>query len=148
MAFGWRSAAGLERIAIGGGQIPTVRHFRRLRFPIWIIGAGVHENPRFYKYYWRIWTRDDAIADTEMPEMKRHYGYYPWNYIVPALSFSTAINRMQTLCACDELFLVSEEKIKREDPEAPWDFDVIRARGGQLAPAYDDDADEPFFGHK
>lgn len=147
MAFCWRSAAKL-RIAIGGGQIPTVRHFRRLRHPVWIIGAEIHANPRFYKYYWRIWTREDAIADTEMAELKRHYGRYPWRDIVPKLSFSDAITRMRAICARDEVFLVAEEKVKREDPEAPWDFSLIRARGGQLAPAYEDDLDEPFFGHK
>ena len=47
-----------------------------------------------------------------------------------------------------ERFIVIDERMKRDDPAAPWDIGLIKSKGGRVAPAYDDDPDEPFFGHK
>lgn len=147
LSFDWRHAAQLP-INIGGGQIPTKRHFDRLRGPLWIAAYGIHDNPRFYKHYWRIWTWMDVIADEDLPDFKRRFGPYPWLVIVPELSFSEAIKRMKRLCGHGERFMVSDERVKRDDPTAPWDIGLIKSKGGRVAPAYDDDQDEAFFGHK
>lgn len=147
MSFNWRSAAQL-RINIGDGQTPTARSFNRVRFPIWYFSGGIHSNPRFYKYHWKIWTWLDIIPDEDIPEFKRRFGPRPWNVIVPTLSFSEAIRRMTELCGRGERFLVSSNGVKRADPTAPWDIPRLHADGADVAPAYDDDDDEPFHGHK
>lgn len=146
MVFNWRRAAKLE-LYIGGGQIPTQRHFRRLRSPLWIVAYGVHDNPWFYKHHWQIWTWRDVLTDEQVIDFRRRFGPYPWQYVVPELSFSEAMKQMQALCARGERFFVADERVKRDDPEM-WNVELTRAKGGRLAPAYDDDPDEPFFGHK
>ena len=90
----------------------------------------------------------DVIADEDLPDFKRRFGPYPWLVIVPELSFSEAIKRMKQLCGHGERFMVSDERVKRDDPTAPWDIGLIKSKGGRVAPAYDDDQDEAFFGHK
>lgn len=147
MSFNWQEATQLT-LSVGGGQIPTHRHFRRLDTPLWIFGSGVHSNPRFYKHYWRIWTRDDAIADEDVELLRQQLGPYPWLALVPELSFHNAMCRMKELCGRGEVFIVLDERVKRDDPAAPWDIPLIRAKGGRVAPAYDADDDTPFFGHK
>jgi hypothetical protein len=147
LSFNWRHAARLP-INVGGGQIPTRRRFLRLRGPLWIAANGIHHNPRFYKYYWKIWTWEDCIPDEELPDFKQRFGPYPWLAIVPKLSFSNAIKRMKELCERREKFMVVDERVKRDDPTAPWDIGLIKSKGSHVAPAYDDDPDEPFHGHK
>jgi hypothetical protein len=90
----------------------------------------------------------DVIADEDLKDFRRRFGPYPWLVIVPQLSFNDAIVRMKELCTKKQNFLVSDERVKRADPSAPWDLSVLRANGARVAPAYDDDPDVPFFGHK
>jgi hypothetical protein len=90
----------------------------------------------------------DVIPEEDLPDFKRRFGPYPWLVIVLELSFSEAIKKMKQLCDRGERFMVIDERVKRDDPSATWDIGLIKSRGSRVAPAYDDDPDEPFFGHK
>lgn len=147
MSFDWRRAAGLNIVG-GSGQIPTQRFFDRLRAPLWIGCGGVHANPRYFKVYGRIFSRSDIIPNEKLSEFKERFGPRPWLAIVPELTFHAAIARMRELSGRGERFMVILEHVKRDDPDAPWDIPLLRAQGRRLAPAYDADPDEPFFGHK
>jgi hypothetical protein len=146
MGFDWRAAADLP-IVSGGGHIPTRRRFLRLRAPLWIAGHGIHDNPRFYKHTWKIWTWDDVIPDEDLQMWRARLGHYPWLHMVPDLAFSTAIARMRDLCAQGQRFFVADQRWKRDDPDL-WDVDAIRSKGSSLAAHYDPDEDTPFHGHK
>jgi|CXWL01.1.fsa_nt_gi hypothetical protein len=132
----------------GFGHLPTTRHFRGLRRPLWLVGAGVHENPRFQKHFWRVWGHLDVIPDDDVPIWRQTWEPQERISKMPELCFADAIELMRTLRERGELFFVTNQAVRRDDPDLPWDFAAMRARGARLAPAYDADTDRPFFGHK
>lgn len=143
MTFNWHAAAGIP-IVIGSGQLPTLRYFRSARAQsVWIGMSGVHANPHFFKYLWRIWSIDDAL-----PDDWRARGI-DWRISTPELCFADAIHRMRDLASRNELFLLSSSACKRDDPAAPWDIELVRRNGAfRVAPALADDPDPEMFGHR
>lgn len=104
-----------------------------------VIFAGVsrmHPNPRFYKYYWRIFTFDS-----------------PWegpDFFARTTELST-FNAMRLISQYREeriSCLVYNRKEPRLDPVAPWDLTSARWRGRRFAPAWDDDPDPVWDGYK
>lgn len=144
MAFNWRRAADIA-IAVGGGHIPTKRYFSRITTgSIWVAATGIHSNPRFYKYHWRIWTAEETVDD----DWRRGGRAYPWLDTTPRLTFLKGIERMRYLVAINEKFLVIHDACKRADDAAPWDIESLRRDGKEVAPALADDLDPEFHGHR
>jgi hypothetical protein len=151
MSFDWITAAGLP-IGEGYGLVPTKGRIRALGMPfakhMWLPSRPIHNNPRFFKHYWKIWTVDDAIPDEQLREFTKLHGRYPWLQVVPSLSFSVAIEKMHELCEQKERFMTLDLRAKRDGRDAPWDISAVQANGDLVAPCYDEDQDEPFHGHK
>lgn len=149
--FDWVSMSGLP-IGWVKGMHPTTFHFDRLeRGPferhVMIGGRSIHADVRWFKYYWRIWTRADCpeIDGDVFGEFWLPASLPP----VPELAFKTAIDRMRELCRDSIPFMVTNERAKRVGPDTGWTLELAEKHGGgRVAPAYNDDLDEDFFGHK
>lgn len=148
MAFDWVRAAELP-IGRAWGVLPTHElFFGRSLAPygrhVWGGGTPIHDNPRFFKYYWRIWTEAESMR------LEEYWLAEAEGRLVepPELTFAAAIERMRSLCNSGAPFIVTNSAIKRDDPAAPWDIPTVLANGGRVAPAYDVDPGTPFFGHK
>ena len=63
MGFNWKRAAGLPPMDAAYGVIPSRNRIRGLENYTLIEPCGIHENPRFYKYRWRIWALDNTDED-------------------------------------------------------------------------------------
>lgn len=145
MGFDWKRAAGLPPMDASYGAVPSYKRITRLRNYTLIEPRGVHINPRFFKYRWRIWALDNTDPDWAPEYDDRAAGgrlFDRRSQPVASLSFADAIRRMQVLAAQRAYFYALMSDLKRADPAAPWQPGVC------AAPAYDDDMDEPFHGHK
>lgn len=127
------------------GVTPSRRRVAALQNFTLVEPCGIHTNPRFYKYRWRIWAMDNTDPDWA-PELDdrifRRYLFQQRTQPVLSLSFYDAIRRMQALVEQRAYFYAIIDPLKRADPVAPWQAGACRA------PAYDDDPDEAFHGHK
>jgi len=145
MGFNWKHAAGLPPMDASYGVVPNRDRIRLLQNYTLIEPCGIHANPRFYKYRWRIWALDNTDPDWA-PErddrIVRRYLFQHRAQPVEWLSFCDAMRRMQALVAQQSYFYALADRMKRSDPAAPWRPADCRA------PAYDEDSDEAFHGHK
>ena len=95
---------------------------------------GMHPNPRFYKYYWRVF-------HNESPEGKAFFN-------TPALT----TNEMHLLCKKLEKenkgYILYNWSRPRAGDDVPFDFNSNRWKGCITAPAYDEDTDTPWRYHK
>lgn len=151
MSFDWMKAADLP-IGWVKGMSPTRSQIERLRHGrfgrhVMIDGMKVHDDPRWFKYYWRIWTLADCPPADDAPIVD----YFQALEAPPVeeLSFKRAMERMRALCNLGEPFMVANTRARRLGPDTGWTPELVAQSGGaRTAPAYDDDPDEPFFGHK
>jgi hypothetical protein len=142
MGFDWQSAAGFS-IGEVVGEIPTISYFDGWLPSLCISLRGIHRNPKFFKYKWQIWTREEAAPD-EVRWMID--GDAVWLNSVPERPFLEAMQYMKLLVAREERFIALHHRYKRDDPDL-WNVEVIR-RTRILAPAYALDSDPDFFGHR
>ncbi len=145
MGFNWKRAAGLPPMDAAYGVIPSRNRIRGLENYTLIEPCGIHENPRFYKYRWRIWALDNTDEDWKPERDDRavlRHGFNRRAQPVLSLSFHDGICRMQSLVERGEFFYALMNRLKRADPAAPWLPASCRA------PSYDADPDTPFHGHK
>lgn len=145
MGFDWKRAAGLPPMDAAYGVLPSRDRISELQNYTLIEPCGIHANPRFYKYRWRIWALDNTDEDWKPELDDRVRSRYPYGrraQPVASLSFYEAMGRMQALVARSEYFYALINRLKRADPAAPWQPDRCPA------PAYDADIDTAFHGHK
>ncbi|WP_417477889.1 hypothetical protein [Maricaulis sp.] len=135
MAFPWQSHAGV-RLSGGDGQRADADFFAQGQ-SFWQ-GSGVHDNPRFYKYIWQIWTAAD-LRDFE----PAHWLDEP---SVPQLAFAAAMLQARPLYMTGTVFLIRSDRLYRRGADTP--FDPSRIDPARLAPPWTDDADPEFHGHK
>jgi hypothetical protein len=93
--------------------------------------------PRWLKYGWWIYTERDAIETR-----------FEFRNPLKRMSTFDAMLRARDLDDRFETYFLVNWTYKRDDPSAPWDIARVRANGGQVAPAYDEDDDRPWRGHK
>jgi len=90
--------------------------------------AGLHPNPRFYKYYWWVFWRGSPVDGKEF--LTKPY----------RVCSSTAFQLIEDFKARSEPCWVYNEKIPRKDPlNTP--FDLQSLRWTEWASAYDNDPD-------
>lgn len=147
MAFDWQYELGIH-MPWGAGQTPNAKFFES---GIAISQAeAVHENPRFYKYVWQIWTAKNAFPDFDalsaMNYAERHAFEMQYAGDPSWISFSVAMQEIKTLHEKGETFLVRNKALKRISPDTPWDKSRLKADA--RAPSYDDDVDVEFCRHK
>tara|TARA_R110002051_G_scaffold287855_1_gene350633 strand:+ start:469 stop:888 length:420 start_codon:yes stop_codon:yes gene_type:complete len=139
MGFHWPSHVGLDEFWTGDGQFADAFFFAQ-KVTLWQ-GDGIHENPRFYKYDWQIWTRDTPITASQ-----RGSQALIQRELSPKLCFAAAMERIRTLHAAGEFMLIRSIGRKRIGPDAPWN--ASRVEPMRQACAYDDDSDPDFHGHR
>jgi hypothetical protein len=151
MAFDWVSMSGLP-IGWVKGMHPTALRFKMLERSLFgrhvIIGGGqMHDDPRWFKYYWKIWTAADCPEDDG--EVFDECWYPTSLPPVPELAFKAAIDRMHELCRDSIPFMLANERVKRLGTDTGWTLELVeKYGGGRVAPAFDEDVDEALFGHK
>ena len=138
MAFNWRRVTGIH-IDSGDGSVPDHNFFRFNRSK-WQ-GDGIHDNPRFFKVFWKIWTTCDlpknAVSETFHQVRIRMAK-------TPVLSFHDAMQKAQEHYDNKVDFLIGSYSVKRLGKDTPWDEERIECP----AISYDDDTDPEFYGHK
>ena len=139
MAFDWRIALGV-RVSYGDGQIPDANYFRP-NTCVWQ-GAPIHDNPRFFKYDWRIWTAETAII-REGESLK---GIRAQRDAAPKYHFADAMQRVGALYRSSTPFIIASYARKRIAPETPWN--AARIDLAQQACPYDADTDPEFHEHR
>lgn len=139
MGFDWRWHARVD-IPWGDGQWPDAQFFETGE-SIWQ-GDAIHDNPRFFKYRWRIWKAETAFARPGFLESELPQGRFSTH----VFSFADAMRRVSELYRTKTPMIVHSEPRKRIALETPWD--ASRVPPALQAPAYDDDPDLPFHGHK
>ncbi len=118
---------------------PSFRYLPRIiaRGSLWSSCAkGMHPNQRFYKYYWWIFWRESPVEG--------------WAFLRPAYRQSTAdaMRFREQLHEAQEPYLLYNKQYPRLDPTNPFNPNHARWRKVVWAPAWDDDPDEVWEGHK
>ena len=139
MGFDWPSHIGLGEFWTGDGQFADAEFFTR-NVTVWQ-GDGIHDNPRYYKYDWQIWTRDTPITASQ-----RGSQALIQRELSPKLCFAAAMERIRALHAAGEFMLIRSIGRKRIGPDTPWN--AARVERLRQACAYDDDTDPEFHGHR
>lgn len=139
MSFEWRRITQVN-IPYGDGAKPTKRWFARGR-SVWQ-GDWMHNNPRFFKYVWRIWTPEDAWEDGAVSPRQRLQVIRGW----PALSTHAAMGRIKQLHEGGVQLYILSWGLKRMAEDTPWD--AARVPLDRHGPDYDTDTDIPFHGHR
>jgi hypothetical protein len=96
----------------------------------------MHPNPRFYKYYWRIFTFESPWEGPDFFERATELS----TFYAMRLINKYHENRMSCL--------VYNRRAVRLDPVAPWDLTSAKWQGWRFAPAWNDDSDPIWQGHK
>lgn len=133
MGLNWLAHLGIQMLSGDGQQASTF--FERYDESLWQ-GTYPHDNPRFYKSKWKVFTAEHVDPENDW-----------WEQDVPWLSLAVAMERISLLHAAGTQMLIRNDVIKRIGPETPWnDASIIRQE--RWAPAYDDDPDPIWHGHK
>lgn len=88
---------------------------------------GIHPNPRFYKYKWRIFWQGSSVEGAAF-------------FRTEPLSISAALDLIGWLESQNESFIVYNTRYPRRG-NVIWDADPPRWKGVEFAPAYDADED-------
>jgi len=113
---------------------PKTGHPERISF-----AQGVHPNPRFYKYYWRVFHADSPFVGVNFFRQCERICTYE------------AMNLIKRLQEKGRGYIIYNVRFPRAGDDVPFDFTHNRWRGvGELiiAPQFDDDADPEYQGHK
>ena len=141
MSFDWLPAIDVD-LDWGDGQHPTPSYFRR-KESIWQ-GSYPHDNPRFYKYIWQIFTEAD------LPPAAANWSCTTdavwWAMDQPTMSIAQAMPVIKRLFDAGTPMIVRNQCLKRLGPHSPWDDEKIK--WDHPAPAYDDDPDPAWHGYK
>lgn len=94
---------------------------------------GMHPNPRFYKYYWHVFSRDSKFEGAEFFARCR-------------MSTYEALNEIAKLKKAGKTYIIYNRSLPRSGPDTPFS----KSKSTKWAPAYDDDPDLPWgkMGHK
>jgi hypothetical protein len=96
----------------------------------------IHPNPKLYKYYWRIFSKDS-----------KHQGA-DFFRLVPELSTAECMSKMHALDARKEPYLLYNRHIPRRFEGMPFDPHHGRWQNTEWAPAWEDDTDAISEGFK
>jgi len=94
-------------------------------------GHFMHSNPRFYKYYWSVYSFDSAKG-------------VPTNH----LCTSAAMERMSSLRERSLEYMVGNTKVLRLGSGIPIDLNHSRWVGYEFAPEFELDEDPLWNGHR
>ena len=86
----------------------------------------MHPNPRFYKYYWHVFSRSSVYEGEEFFEKCK-------------MSTYEAAKEMKRLEKSGETFIVFNYSLPRSGPDTPFN----KNKSKHWAPPYDDDTDKP-----
>lgn len=86
----------------------------------------IHPNPRFYKYYWHVFSRSSVYEGEEFFEKCR-------------MSTYEAAKEMKRLERAGETFMVFNYSLPRSGPDTPFN----KNKSKHWAPPYDEDTDKP-----
>jgi hypothetical protein len=96
---------------------------------------GVHSNPRFYKYFWRVFWEESPCEGEKFLSTN------------PLRTFE-AIELIDRLRQAGKVHLIFVDRLPREGVSI-WNYQSQRLKGKELALAYDDDPDPAIpSGHK
>jgi hypothetical protein len=100
-------------------------------------GTFLHQNPKFYKYYYWIYHRGILIEGR---------GFFDNQYRLP---IKKAFDLIDQLKQSDQPCVIYNRRIPRWDPDViPFDRNSAKWKDYEWAPAFDDDQDELFRGFK
>lgn len=97
----------------------------------------MHPNPHFYKYYWWIFWKGSPFE-----------GHKFLNSLETRLTTKKAYELRHKLTVENLSYYLYNESYPRLDPNNPFDLTKEKWKNCRWAPAYDDDSDEPYKGHK
>lgn len=156
MSFNWLTPLGLD-ILSGDGQHPTSSFFERGE-SLWR-GTLLHDNPRLYKYRWMIFTPSESIETRPSHQARAEFGNgIEWDEFwgmpcdavrrktPPALSTAAAMWRIRELHNAGVTMLIGNRRVRRLGAATPWSDHKVSI--GAHAPAYEDDLDPAWHGHK
>ena len=138
MRFDWRAVPGVH-IDSGDGARADYRFFR-YQESLWQ-GSSVHENPRYFKVRWKIWTAADLPENAEQEDQ---FDVLFRMAETPYMCFSDAMARAKQLYTAGEPFLIHSYAFKRRGDDTPWD----EKRLEDAACPYDEDTDPEFHGYR
>lgn len=95
---------------------------------------GMHPNPRFYKYYWRVFHHQSEEGKLFFKS--------------PALTTNAMHELCERLRNENKGYMLYNWSRPRIGDDVPFNFNSPRWRGCFTAPAYDEDSDIPWRGHK
>jgi len=113
---------------------PETCHPERISF-----AQGVHSNPRFYKYYWRVFHAGSPFFGEDFFQQCKQICTYE------------AMNLIKRLEEKGEGYIIYNVASPRTGKDVPFDFTHKRwADCSELitAPPFDDDLDPEYQGHK
>ena len=94
----------------------------------------LHPNPHFWKYKWNIF-------HDKSPEGKQFFK-------TPELSTKEAMDLIESLKSHDKGCLIYNRRLPRQGMDVPFDFSNYKWADYEIAPAYEDDLDPVWTGHK
>ncbi|GAB7521540.1 hypothetical protein [Paraburkholderia sp. 2C] len=99
-------------------------------------GTHLHPNPRLYKYIWQIWTPESPLEGAE--------------FFVQGPRYSTALFQQIEKQINDAGLsgFIYNRRLPRLGPDKPFDLAHPRWANRVWAPAWDDDTDPEWNGHK
>lgn len=119
-------------------MLPTYTELNNLResgYGYSSCAKGIHQNPRYYKYKWRIFWQGSPVEGEAF-------------FRTEPLSISAALEQIRWLEQQNESFIVYNSCYPRKGTGI-WDADAPRWKGTKFAPAYDDGNDPPIeSGHR
>ena len=122
--------------------VPTASAFRRIKGR-WFQGSPMR-NPRWFKYVWWIYTEDNPVVRTRGTSGEGRLLRDP----AERMSTFDALSAVRPLDETRRPYFLCNWELKRADPDAPWDLDLVQRNGGEIAPAYEADPDTVWEGHK
>lgn len=105
---------------------------------ICVSGSGVHENPKFYKYYWWIYSmesQEDSAAEV----------FYKKEYRLSLKEFNDEAKRLESNKIS---FAYVNSKVHRLGSILNYNKLKEKYPDIEFAPSFEDDTDEIFKGHK
>ena len=106
---------------------------------VFISGSDPHPNPRLYKYDW--W-----VYDTSSPYDSAAEVFYKPEHRLSTKAFETLTDRLHK----ENIKYAYVNRKRRRLGVSIWDYDRMLTENPNMtfAPAYEDDTDEPYEGHK
>lgn len=96
----------------------------------------LHPNPKFYKYFWRVFCNDSEHEGADFFKFE------------PELSTAAYIAKRHELAARGEACIVYNRRVPRRFEGMPFDPNSERWQEYEWAPAWEDDTDAVYDGFK